>query len=448
MLLDYRISLNDALIDWSQVSIKTRAYLPYDGGMDKLGDLYSFGLLSYQILFGRHPLFRTEDYVKIQTSASAARELAASRIESGQWLYPSRIPPVEITPDMRGRFGARLDPIFERVFGRREQRYEEPLAFASTLEAAIDLNADSSTLDTQPLQPAGMQQRGATFPVPERISRAVEPESPPETLEVGPSQRRAQRTRSVAPVPIDGEESQRIIDDFGLNERNTFPVTIIVAGVILVALIAVTVLIFGAPPNTASPTVTASAAAVNLLPPSETPLPVLVDTQPPSPTALPPTATATWTLTLSPTITATATLTATASHTPTVTPTNIPTNTPLPTLTATPFPTNTPLPFEPSEDLADNLLALRQAIRSNPYDCTVFNRVYDYVQNRLESGGENNADYEQYGQTILDAMTPIYHDYCLLFPQSAGPLPDNYAQINNDLDLKLWDIVLSLRANF
>ena len=78
----------------------------------------------------------------------------------------------------------------------------------------------------------------------------------------------------------------------------------------------------------------------------------------------------------------------------------------------------------------------------------VFNRVYDYIQTRLDSGAENNADYERYGQTILDAMASIHDDYCLLSLQSAGPLPSDYAQINNDLDLKLWDIILSLRANF
>lgn len=464
LLLDYRISLDEDQIDWSELNIKSWPYHPYDGQRDQLGDIYSFGLLSYEILLGHHAIFEPADLRSISSASHAAADVAAERLETGQWRAPSRLPLVDLPPDLRSSHSEMLDFVFLKVLGKRDQRYQSARTFVAALDSVIKSEAglaDEGQFEGPLLAEEGAFE-GKDLPIHRRRERSASrfstvPESPlgpPQPVAAQPPARRS--LRNVAPVEI--AEDQYFVPEEPPSARGGGPLlTIGIALAIIVVLFALSFLAFGnntgADP-TPSPSSTTLAALVlvesptataTLLPPSATVVTVatLVPTRIPS--------TATPSVTHSPTPTATLSSTPRPSPTLTLTATHIPTNTPLPTHTASPFPTNTPLlpeAYEPSEDLVENLLTLRLAINTTPYGCSIFNRLYEHIQTRTNSTDPDHNEYLLYGPLIIDAMNGIRQSHCQPDAGTPGPLPESLAEINSSLDLLLWEIVLEIRASF
>ncbi len=128
-LLDFSISLEQNEADATQKFVGTTLYMSPDGQADRLADNYSFTLIAYEILFGRHPLYRPTDRV-------FNPYVAQDRLQKGEWAWPSRISPGELPADLKGANLAELDRIFAKGMGPRENRYGDLRDLVRDLRAA------------------------------------------------------------------------------------------------------------------------------------------------------------------------------------------------------------------------------------------------------------------------------------------------------------------------
>lgn len=128
-LLDFSISLEQNEADATQKFVGTTLYMSPDGLADRLADNYSFTLIAYEILFGRHPLYRPTDRV-------FNPYVALDRLQKGEWAWPSRLAPNELPPDMKGANLTELDRIFAKGMGPRENRYGDLRDLVRDLRAA------------------------------------------------------------------------------------------------------------------------------------------------------------------------------------------------------------------------------------------------------------------------------------------------------------------------
>ncbi|HYO87522.1 MAG TPA: protein kinase [Candidatus Limnocylindrales bacterium] len=129
-LLDFSVALEREEVDMTQSFIGTTLYMSPDAEADRLSDNYGFALVVYEMLFGKHAIYRHGDKIFNQI-------IAADRMAKGDWAWPSRIPPAEMPPDMRAADLRRLDEIFSAALGQRETRYKDLRDFARDLRDAI-----------------------------------------------------------------------------------------------------------------------------------------------------------------------------------------------------------------------------------------------------------------------------------------------------------------------
>lgn len=129
-LLDFSVALEREEADMTQRFIGTTLYMSPDGEVDRLSDNYSFALVTYEMLFGKHPIYKPGDQIFNQY-------VAQDRLTKGDWRWPSRIPPAEVPQDLRNANLQLLDDVFNRAFGKRETRYKDLRDFTRDLRDAI-----------------------------------------------------------------------------------------------------------------------------------------------------------------------------------------------------------------------------------------------------------------------------------------------------------------------
>ncbi len=129
-LLDFSVALEREDVDMTQSFIGTTLYMSPDAEADRLSDNYGFALVTYEMLFGVHPIYRQGDKIFNQ-------HVAKDRLDKGEWRWPSRIPPAEMPQDMRAADLRRLDEIFSLALGKRDTRYKDLRDFARDLRDAI-----------------------------------------------------------------------------------------------------------------------------------------------------------------------------------------------------------------------------------------------------------------------------------------------------------------------
>jgi serine/threonine protein kinase len=144
-LLDFSVALERTNIAQARQHVGTALYMPPPHEPpDELRDHYSFALSAYEMLFGRHAIFTSEDTL---TSADEMRQLAADRLQARTWRLPSRIQRPELPGDLYGADLDQLEGIFERALGRREGRYADLDAFVRDLKNAILIPTNQPYLD-------------------------------------------------------------------------------------------------------------------------------------------------------------------------------------------------------------------------------------------------------------------------------------------------------------
>ena len=169
-LLDFSISLETDEVEHTQRFVGTTLYMSSDGVADRLSDNYSFAVVVYEMLFGKHPIYQLGDSIFNQF-------IAEMRIRNRQWSFPTLIPPGQRPADLRGADLRKLDAIFERAIGTREQRYVDLREFVRDLRAAI-FPHEAAVEVPQPVAPAARQLSQAPLPSARHVSQPPQP-SPP-----------------------------------------------------------------------------------------------------------------------------------------------------------------------------------------------------------------------------------------------------------------------------
>jgi serine/threonine protein kinase len=172
-LLDFSISLETAAAEHTQRFVGTTLYMSPDGVADRLSDNYSFAVVVYEIIFGRHPIYQLGDSIFNQF-------IADMRIQNRQWTFPSTIPAVQLPADLRSADLRQLDAIFERAIGKREQRYVDLREFVRDLRMAIFPSEVERMEEARVTAPASPPQHLSQPPAPEIVPQE---EAEPEPLE-------------------------------------------------------------------------------------------------------------------------------------------------------------------------------------------------------------------------------------------------------------------------
>lgn len=137
-LLDFSVAIILEQMDVTNLNIGTAIYMDPDGATpDALSDVYAFGAVAYEMLFGRHPIF---DYGEPDAKKGAfTRIIALNRLRGGDWRKPAELPLDMIPADLHGVDMQRVQGIFETVLGPREHRYHDPRQFVVDLRAALNM---------------------------------------------------------------------------------------------------------------------------------------------------------------------------------------------------------------------------------------------------------------------------------------------------------------------
>ncbi len=154
-LLDFSIALQEEDIERTNFNIGTTIYMPPDEEPpDRLSDNFSFGVVTYEVLFGMHPIFPPND--RSRSMGAFTRLQSYNRLRNRDWRFPTRIPKEELPPDMRGVDLAKLDNIFEKAMSARNARYVELGQFMFEIRKAITRPENTSYADqpaTRPMIP-------------------------------------------------------------------------------------------------------------------------------------------------------------------------------------------------------------------------------------------------------------------------------------------------------
>lgn len=135
-LLDFSIALEEEQVEHTNFNIGTTIYMtPDEEPPDRLSDNFSFALVAYEVIFGRHPIFPPKD--KTRNMGAFARLQMLQRLKSRDWSLPSRVPKEQLPPDLMGADLVKLDMIFIKALNARPLRYVNLLEFVSDLKSAI-----------------------------------------------------------------------------------------------------------------------------------------------------------------------------------------------------------------------------------------------------------------------------------------------------------------------
>lgn len=135
-LLDFGIALDETEARSAPPDVGTGIYMPPAGEpIDKLSDIFSFGLVIYEILFGQHAIFTPET---IDRTVAGTRQRAAEFLRNENWRIPSRIPVEALPPDLQRLDLTKLDAVFGKIFGSRATRYTEFIPLLADLEDALN----------------------------------------------------------------------------------------------------------------------------------------------------------------------------------------------------------------------------------------------------------------------------------------------------------------------
>lgn len=134
-LLDFGIALNQDALNDVPADVGTGIYMPpADEAIDRSSDIYAFGLVVYEVLFGQHPLFTP---ATIERTVMGTRQRAGDLIRNHNWRVPSRIPQEALPPPLQSLDLSALDRVFEQILCPRSERYPFLAPLLSDLETAL-----------------------------------------------------------------------------------------------------------------------------------------------------------------------------------------------------------------------------------------------------------------------------------------------------------------------
>ncbi|GEM_PF-2194016 len=342
-LLDFSISLtSDVEVDSTQ-SAMTLRYAAPDPSTSELSDIFSFGLVAFEILYETHPITTYEEATSINLLDYL--DYVSEKLRHGSWRLPSQ---VDSRFDVLNAQPMRqaLDSIFRRVLSSiPSNRYANPKAFSDALVDQI-VNSTSSKADFASFLPHQTQTMSQVTIQFDENDEPILSELPSQSTIVFDDQRKKDYQHPSAdydPVIID-DLSQQSVDENDLHSSETKrDIRRFVPIVSVITLAIVGLILLGSSMNNANEatledSTLGSSSLLGSAVQDSTEIPIMVGVSS-TPTL---TVTPTQTATMTPSLTATPTQTATMTPSLTVTPTQTATMTP--SLTATPTQTATMTP--------------------------------------------------------------------------------------------------------
>ncbi|MBC6963014.1 MAG: serine/threonine protein kinase, partial [Nitrosomonas sp.] len=403
-LMDFSVAFEEENMAETQLGIGTPLYMPPEVFPSRAGDIFSLALVTYEILYGIHAIFRPTDRI---TTAAEAKVLMDERLRNKTWNHPthsSMLQPLNVDLEI-------VDNVFERALAYNpEERYQSSQEFSNELRRAVGL----APVDATPRSPSidGGYYDEIAQETPIYLSN-----NPPlaSSYPTGPAV-------STSQPPFGG-----------------YPLFAIIAVVAIVAISVVGVVALLLDENNAEP------ADEGLLLVSPTVSETSTSTPTPSPTnTTPPTTPAVTSAATQAAGLITATFSppsATAILTPTATETRTPTTTRTPLSTPEILSTSIPI------NLEQNLVGLFDiANNTDAYQCLQFNALYRHLVEFKDV-----PEYAAYSEQLVGRESPltfIYNAFCSLQIQEPVPLVGSALETrNDDLITLLQTIFTQLRQS-
>lgn len=403
-LMDFSVAFEEENMAETQLGIGTPLYMPPEVFPSRAGDIFSLALVTYEILYGIHAIFRPTDRI---TTAAEAKVLMDERLRNKTWNHPthsSMLQPLNVDLEI-------VDNVFERALAYNpEERYQSSQEFSNELRRAVGLAPVDATPRSASIDGGYYDEIAQETPI--YLSN-----NPPlaSSYPTGPAV-------STSQPPFGG-----------------YPLFAIIAVVAIVAISVVGVVALLLDENNAEP------ADEGLLLVSPTVSETSTSTPTPSPTnTTPPTTPAVTSAATQAAGLITATFSppsATAILTPTVTETRTPTTTRTPLSTPEILSTSIPI------NLEQNLVGLFDiANNTDAYQCLQFNALYRHLVEFKDV-----PEYAAYSEQLVGRESPltfIYNAFCSLQIQEPVPLVGSALETrNDDLITLLQTIFTQLRQS-
>lgn len=145
MLLDFGVAIRQQEVSNASSQVGTGLYMPPLGdALDEHSDAFGFAIVTYEMLFGRHPFY---DPANPSTLLDETRRMTTLRLKQHDWYAPSHLKAVEIPGDLRGVDMGRLEAMFARAFGPRESRWPDLESFLQAIGETVLTEANTPYLD-------------------------------------------------------------------------------------------------------------------------------------------------------------------------------------------------------------------------------------------------------------------------------------------------------------
>ena len=144
-LLDFGVSIREQEVAMTSTQVGTGLYMPPLGdALDAHSDTFGFALVTYEMLFGRHPFY---DSAHPPTLLDETRRMTTLRLRQHDWYAPTRLRTVEIPGDLRAVNLGRLEAMFVRAFGPVQSRWPDLDAFLQAVRETVLTAENMPNLD-------------------------------------------------------------------------------------------------------------------------------------------------------------------------------------------------------------------------------------------------------------------------------------------------------------
>lgn len=162
-LLDFSIAVLNT--NETRSGVGTPKYLPPEIVSSKAADMFSFGVVCYEILMGRHPIYDDKELV---LGPFQAKEMMEERLSNDRWALPSQVATGNAFDMLEDIDWDKIDVVFRQILSLNpEQRPTNPQALVSGLRAAIHAEATSemilSELQSERVQIQAQDELGVTL---------------------------------------------------------------------------------------------------------------------------------------------------------------------------------------------------------------------------------------------------------------------------------------------
>jgi len=148
-LLDFSIGIPVKEAESVERSVGTPLYLTPDLlPPSPRTDNYAFAIVTYELLFGRHPLF---DYLNVPESSEALREVAGQTIIDETWHRPNQLTKTDLPVNLQGADLDTLTQVFQNAFMLSDDRYADTTAFMNDVLETIHVKSNVAYLDELPV---------------------------------------------------------------------------------------------------------------------------------------------------------------------------------------------------------------------------------------------------------------------------------------------------------